>query len=262
MSITITPFTVGELCDGAAWTVPDVDALATHIAIVAAGQAYQLENILLAAGLPKVEASKAARAEAMKLLTVEEGDPFHRDGWIFQVMSWIAAHHNAENSIIRTPHMIKALKGFDGLQVVISTEDGSVQNVIIFEDKATERPREVIRNDVWPDFVALESGEKEHVLVSEITTLLRIGGYVDAPAIVKNVIWEKSRVFKASITVSETHSNASGRNRLFAGYDKTVSGDKSRRKGDTFFVDGLRPWMDALAEKAKAILSTSGTTHV
>lgn len=38
------------------------------------------------------------------MLTVAAGaDPYHRDGWIFQVMSWIAAYRATPNSIIRPP---------------------------------------------------------------------------------------------------------------------------------------------------------------
>lgn len=252
MSIKISPFNVGDICDGASWVVLDIDELAAQIAMVAAGQADQLEEILKSAGVPVVEASNAARNEAIRLLTVEEGDPFHRDGWIFQVMSWIAAQQNADSSIIRTPHMIKALKGFDGLQVVIDNDD--VANVIIFEDKATVNSRKTIKEDVWPDFLAIEAGENENVLVSEITTLLRIGGYKNAMAIAKKVIWEKSRIFKASITISAKHSTDIGRSRLFKGYQDQVKGDKLRRRGDTFLIENLRGWMEDLAKRSKTIL--------
>lgn len=257
MSIKITPFSVGDICDGASWVVSDLDELAAHVAMVAAGQADQLEEILKSAGVPVFEASEAARREAIRLLTVEEGDPYHRDGWMFQVMSWIAAQHNAQDSIIRTPHMIKALKGFDGIQVVTNSE--GVANVILFEDKATGRPRETIKNDVWPDFLAIESGENENVLVSEVTTLLRIGGFKNASEIAKKVIWDKSRIFKASITVSALHSTEEGRSRLFKGYEEQVKGERARRRGDTFFVENLRGWMDDLAKRSKEILQAGMT---
>jgi hypothetical protein len=68
--------------------------------------------------------------------------------------------------------MILAHKGFDGLQLEIDTSNGFVTAAVIFEDKATDNPRDTIRDEVWPDFKLLEAGERENVLSADVSALL------------------------------------------------------------------------------------------
>lgn len=254
MAITTTSFSLGSLCDGCAWSVPDIDLLATQIAIVAVGQADHLAEILAASGMSQLDADNVARLEAVKLVTANAGDPYHRDGWLFQVMSWICAHRLSPSAIIRTPHMIHALKGLDGLQVEVN-QDG-VSQVLIFEDKATDNPRDVIREDVWPEFREIESGSRQNVIAAEVVALLKGGGYPDPSGAVKSIIWGGARSFKASITVGDYHATPAGLASLFSDYDDVVKGDKGRRRGDIFHVEDLRGWMEALAEKVIAVLQS------
>jgi hypothetical protein len=162
LSIGLTPFGDGELCYGWSWTVQDEALLADHIARVALGQARHVAKILAGAQLGPPATSAAAAANAIAMLTVEGPDPSHRDGWMFQVMSWIAANRAAPDAIIHPPQMIQAHKGFDGLQLDVDRETGRIVAAIIFEDKATEDPRDVIRDYVWPEFAKLE-GESERM---------------------------------------------------------------------------------------------------
>jgi len=102
------------------------------IARGALGQSRAVERILSATnGLP-ADYPTGGFAGAMAPLTVEEGaDPYHRDGWVFQVISWIAAHREDDDALIRAPQMSKADKGLDGL--MIQFEDGDVARVVICE---------------------------------------------------------------------------------------------------------------------------------
>ncbi|MEN4937507.1 hypothetical protein ABE424_16770 [Stenotrophomonas sp. TWI1149] len=254
MAIETRPYTVASLCDGNEWSVPDADLLAVQIAMVALGQADHLAEILKASGVPQVEADGIARSEAIKLVTASADNPYHRDGWLFQVMSWICAHRLNANSAIRTPHMILAHKGLDGLQV--EAGENGISHVVIFEDKATDNPRDVIRDEVWPEFRELESGSRQNMIAAEVVSLLKSSGYPNATDAVKSIIWREARVFKASITVGDYHASPRGLSSLFMDYDEVVKGDMSRRRGDIFHVADLRGWMQELAEKVVAILDS------
>lgn len=250
MSIALTPFAHGPLVFGHVWTVADQDELADQVAQVALGQSVHVERILAGATPALVRSSSAAQG-ALALLTADANDPSHRDGWLFQVMSWIAACRAAPTSLMRAPHMTHAQKGFDGLELVIDSASRRVTAAIIFEDKATVNPRDTMRDEVWPQVRALETGAKDNVLMSEVSTLLRTHPDLDPVAAVEQVVWKDVRRYRVSVTVSTTHATERGRKRLFKGYDAVAPGALDRRQGCTFEALHLRNWMGELAEKAK-----------
>lgn len=251
MPIDLTPFEHGTLCFGNTWSIANVSTLAVHIAQVAIGQDRHIQKILAGASLAAPPTTSRAAANAIKLLTVPAGeDPWHRDGWIFQVLSWIAAYRASPNSIIRAPQMILAQKGFDGLELLVDTANGKIKGAVIFEDKATDDPRTTIREKVWPEFAALESGESENVLVSEVVGLLATRPNIDPDAAIESVLWNHVRRYRISITVGDTHASEQGRRRLFDGYDTVAGGEPHRRRAETFHILNMRAWMQTLAEKA------------
>jgi hypothetical protein len=251
MPINLTPFEHGTLCFGNTWSVVNETALAVQVARVALGQDRHIQKILAGASLAAPPTTRPAAAAAIELLTVPVGDdPWHRDGWIFQVLSWIAAYRASPNSIIRAPQMILAQKGFDGLELLIDTANGKIKGAVIFEDKATDNPRTTIKDKVWPEFAALESGQSENVLVSEVLGLLATRPNIDPDAAIESILWNQVRRYRISITVGDTHASEQGRRRLFDGYDTVAGGEAHRRRAETLHVQNLRAWMQALAEKA------------
>jgi hypothetical protein len=150
MPLNLTAVTHGELCHGSRWEIADEDDLARKIALLALGQYRHVAAIL--AGIDKQNpATRAgAAAGAIALVTVPQGqESYHRDGWIFQAISWIAAHRGETGTVVRAPHTIAAHKGFDGMQVRLDADGAAATAVVIFEDKATTSPRPTIRGDVW-----------------------------------------------------------------------------------------------------------------
>lgn len=263
MTINLTPFKHEPLCYGHTWTVEDESVLAQRIARVALGQARHIQKILAGASVVAPATTENAARDAIKLLTVAAGeDPWHRDGWMFQVLSWIAAYRAAPDSIISTPHIRLADKGFDGLELEINKKTGKVKGAIIFEDKATDNPRDTVRGAVWPEFAALESGERENMLTAEVVALLSTKPNIDPDAAIENIIWGNVRRYRVSITVGANHSDEAGRRRLFKGYDAIAAGDMKRRRAETLHVDDLRAWMQRLAEKAITIVRAEMTAHV
>ncbi|PWC26465.1 hypothetical protein [Teichococcus aestuarii] len=250
MTLTLQRVEAPDLCEGSEWTVVDQDVLAEQIARIAVGQYRHVARILLGAGASAANVIQAAKKDAVALLSLKpEEKPWHRDGWVFQAISWIAAHSDGSVAI-RAPHLIKAHKGFDGLKLEFS-DTGAVTAVVVFEDKATDNPRDTIRDDVWPGIVRLEQGERSNELSQEVSALLetQLKSFpdLDVDAAVQEIAWKEARRYRVAITVDKSHANAKLRMALFKDFDSHAPGDTSRRLAETMHVSDLRPWMQAFA---------------
>lgn len=250
MTLALQKVTAPNLCEGSEWVVVDRDALAEQVARIAVGQYRHVSKILLGAGASAAKVTQAAKKDAIALLSLKPGEkPWHRDGWMFQAISWIAAHNDG-GAAIRAPHLIKAHKGFDGLKLELS-DAGEVTAVVIFEDKATENPRATIRDDVWPGIARLEQGERSNELGQEVSALLeaqlRSFPDLDVDAAVQEIAWKEARRYRVAITVDKSHATAEPRMALFKDFDSYAPGDTSRRRAETMHVPDLRPWMEAFA---------------
>ncbi len=262
MPIQLTPILHKSLVHGYTWEVVDEELLAQLIARVALGQARHVSKILLNVGQSLPVPIDDSWAAAVGMFTVPAGaDPWHRDGWMFQVMSWLSAHKAGPNSLINTPQMIFAQKGFDGIQLDFNAA-GAISAIVIFEDKATDHPRETIRDEVWPEFEEYERGGDAHVLVAEVTGLLEKRPGIDVDDVIRRAVWKDSRRFRVSITVGDRHATDAGRVRLFKDYEAIVPGDIERRRGETFYVGDLRAWMNNIASKALAYIAALKAAHV
>lgn len=255
MALTLEKVSAPDLCEGSEWVVLDEDALAEHVARIAVGQYRHVAKILLGEGATAATVNQAAKTDAIKLLTLKVDEkPWHRDGWLFQAISWIAAH-NASGVAIRAPHLIKAHKGFDGLKLELN-DAGEATAVIIFEDKATDQPRDTIREEVWPGIVKLEQGERTNELSQEVSSLLeaqlKTFPNLNVDAAIQQIVWKNARRYRVAITVDKPHVAAAKRKRLFKDYDTHAPGDIVRRGAETLFVPDLRPWMQTFADKAIA----------
>ncbi len=263
MTIVLTSFADGTLCQGCAWTIADEHQLAERVAFVALGQSRHVAKILSGINVIPPSTTASTRAAAVKLLTVSPGaESWHRDGWLFQTMSWLVASQANPSALIRAPHMILAHKGFDGLQLELDSATGMVSAAVIFEDKATENPRKTIREEVWPEFQLFEAGDRENVLTADVSSLLSTQPGIDADKAIENVIWRQVRRYRISITVDGAYSTPAGRKRLFKGYDEVATGDVVRRRSEILLVHQLRPWMAALADQAIALLKAKGPANV
>ncbi|MCO2620655.1 hypothetical protein FA317_10680 [Pseudomonas aeruginosa] len=261
MPISLESYDHPSLCHGQVWTITDENLLAEQIARVALGQSRHVQKIIAGANIGPPASRASAAQGAIELLSVPvDGDPWHRDGWIFQVISWIAAQKANPSVLIRPPQMIHALKGFDGLCLELS--EGEVTAATIFEDKATDDSRTTIRDLVWPEFRLLDQGDRENVLVAEVVALLETSRDVDPDIAIENIIWKNARHYRVSITVGKHHSTAAGRLKLFKGYDEVIDGNVSKRGGGILYLENLRPWMASLADKSIAHIKTLVAAHV
>lgn len=188
-----------------------------------------------------------------------------RDGWLFQMISWIslAIKNKGEVYLSQHPHNAPAQHGIDGLSIVLNKDD-TISKIIITEDKCTTNPRMRIRKEVFPEFQAFENGEKDHALIGILSNLL---SNIDSDKLlqsVQNDIFNNDfRQYRVGITREKTHNSIKGRKGLFADYDGCVVGDlPTRRSGATIYIDDLRNWMNDFAEKTIDYLESKKTGDV
>ncbi|OMP95552.1 hypothetical protein [Raoultella terrigena] len=256
MPISFIPIAEEDCWSGTTWTVDDEDKLAELVARVAIGQARVVERTLRATDALAQGYPKGGFEGARELLSVKSGqDTYHRDGWVFQVISWVAAHLSYRNAQIRAPQMLKADKGLDGLLIEFANDE--LARVVICEEKATEHPRQKIQSAVWPEFEIFEAGARDNELVASITSLLERSNCSDPDSVVANILWQDKRAYRVSVTVGKGHSTVAGRKRLFEHYDEKVHGNISRRRAETLYLADMRGWIAAISEKAILAIDTA-----
>lgn len=249
MPLILTPLHKNIVSEGHSWTVNDETMLAKLIAHVALGQSRTVVKVLSDLGDKPKKGPRSAVKGARKLLEAKtKEEEYHRDGWMFQVISWIAAHLEDPNRLIRAPHMIWAHKGLDGLMVEMDGSDAVA--LVICEEKATGEPRKTIRDKVWPEFTDFETGVRDNELVAEVTTLLERHGELDCDAIIEATLWDEKRAYRVAVTGEKFRLKESSQLKLFRGFDVAVQGDLSKRRSAIMIVDDLRLWMKTLAGTA------------
>ena len=250
--ITFEPISNGKLWSGSDWYITDEDELATLIARVALGQYRHVLNVLNETDCIAYAPTQSALEGAIRTLTAKDPEnPWQRDGWLFQVISWIAANIQDPASLKSPPHIIHADKGFDGLHLRLDEANENVVLAIVCEEKATDGPRGKITSQVWPEFQSLEAGMRDNELVSETTTLLAQNDHVNPDKAVHEILWKQARAFRVSITIGDKEFSKNGRKKLFKGYENAAPGDNlEKRRAETFHQSDLRDWMKRMAVKA------------
>jgi hypothetical protein len=234
----------GELCYGFEWTVTDEKCLARLVARLVLGHYRHVEGILTATKRLQPSSSKESTGGAISKLLALPTD--HRDGWLFQMISWVALHTSTSskgNVAVSTPQPRASDKGFDSLMVQLSPTE-SLSSVVICEDKATSRCRNTVRDQIWPEFKECEAGRRDNELMSEVTAILERYKPDKVDSLIRAIHWKEQRRYRISITVQEPHNTSVGRTHLFKGYNDIVSGDVNRRRAETVRVDDVRVWLE------------------
>ena len=252
--ITFETIENGNSWTGVEWNIEDEDELAKLLARVAMGQYRHVLKVLVGTNCIEYAPTKSIIDGAIQLLTAKNPDePWHRDGWLFQVISWFAANIQNPQTLKSAPHMIHAHKGFDGVHIILDKNNENVAAVVICEEKATGNPRNKITSQVWPEFISLETGSRDNELVSEITALLEKNGHIDPDEAVHKIFWEKARAYRVSITVGDKENSEKGRKALFKGYETAAPGKNvEKRRAEIFYQKNIREWMSDISAKAIA----------
>ena len=242
-------------CQGVSFVVTDTNALARAVALVLV-QEYVLARRILS-GAPTADNGDAVALpkDAIDDIITRRLKPpvdYHRDGFLFQLIMWLAAHLDLQDGdLVALPHAQASAKGQDS--IVVHRAGGAVVALSICEDKATEKPRATVRDEVWPEIREYEAGGRRDELRSNIIATLGLGGVPvdEAIALVRRISWEGQRRYRVRLTLERARSGG-----IFKGFDDIVTGSVERRRGETVQLSGLRAWMTDFAAKVESELRT------
>lgn len=254
MPLTNTTYTSGNICHGYEWLVRNEKLLASLITRLLMGQYRHVQKILASETTSRVTSISTAGIDDLirKMTPENDTEMYHRDGWVFQMTTWIAAKILDPHIMSSPPQSQSAMKGLDNL--FVRTNSNRVTQVIIGEDKATINERSTITSQVWPGIEVFETGHRDHELLNEITPILeRNRSTLDVDECLKELLWEQIRTYRVCISVKENQDNKS-RRKLFMGYGKVAKGKIIKRRAETFVINDLRQWMDNLCKRIVRIL--------
>lgn len=254
MTLTILPTATVPQCLGTVWTVADVDALAEVCAQIMIGRALHAAMILDGShpvGTPPI--IRAALKEKLRLELHPTTNPkaWHRDGLLFEIISWVAARLTAtSNEAISDPHLKATNQGTDCVKVTIDPASRTLARATIYEYKCTTNWRQLFSQDVLAAFREYVSGERDNKLAQAAITLLTELGFTrdERNAAYDELVQARPLSFQASLTVEPSGFSADERLKLFAGYDAIV-GDIATRGGNTMPLDNVRGWFAAFAAR-------------
>src|SRR5690554_1425568 len=181
-------------CQGITFTITDEDALAQAIAHVLAQEYAMAQSILLGVAIAESGDEITLETEEIDDIVLRRLKPpvdYHRDGFLFQLIMWLAAHLDLdEGDLVALPHAQASAKGQDS--IVVHRSGDAVVALSICEDKATENPRDTVRDEVWPEIQDYEGGGRRDELRSNIIATLGLGGVPMGEAIelVRRISWE------------------------------------------------------------------------
>ncbi|MBS7671496.1 hypothetical protein [Croceicoccus gelatinilyticus] len=249
MTLVVEPTAILPQCLGSVWTVADPDELAEVCAQILIGRALHAAMILDGvhpAGTPPIVS--AALKEKLRLELHPQTDPkiWHRDGLLFEIISWVAARLTATvDDAISDPHLKATNQGTDCVKVTIDPGTRTLTRATVYEYKCTTNWRQLFSQDVLAAFREYVSGERDNQLAQAAITLLIGLGFTPQE---RNVAYDelirtRPLAFQASLTVAPSGFTAEQRLALFSGYD-TIAGDVTTRGGDTMPLDDVRAWFE------------------
>lgn len=259
MPFSVNPRTSMHQIELADLTIIDSARLSRLIALVLIGRKTHAERILKGTATPDPRPSPETIAEAIAHLTCTQktttdnygnvqphAKVVHRDGWMLQIMSWIVHRLEFPNALLRAPHSHSAGKGFDGL--MLQMDGFTVTYVKLFEEKATDSPRDTVQQNVWPEFKVYEAGDRDGEMTAEASTLLELVPDLDVAELTSSSQWFTLKKYCA--TVATSTSSLPPRVELFEGYEATVAGAKERRAAKLLLFNDLRSSFEDLAKMA------------
>ena len=171
----------------------------------------------------------------------------HRDGLLFQHISWIAARLQFPTAEATPPHVRKADKGFDGVLVDIDVANIQLSRVILCEDKASISPRGLVTSNIWPDIQSIVAGDRDLEVLDAITPLLSSLQESDRELAIARLVWERARHFRVALTAGDDQIRDKAYNHLFDGFDDNAGGEVTARLAEVMPMSDVRKYLDDLA---------------
>lgn len=239
------------------FSVENEDLLAEYVGKVVLGHYAHVKKIInrLSPETPNIpnEIIDIAIEKLNKPTDIEK-----RDGWVFQIISWLVLviQKNDEIYYCQQPHDAPAQHGIDGIGIVLNS-DMKIKNIIITEDKCTTNPRVLIPK-IWKEFIDFENGTEDNKIVSRISSLLEnIDDGIVLEAIQNDLYSKKLRKYRVGINRDDKYEELEKRKNLFKGYDTCVlDDDATRRTASTMHKNDIRDWMEKFSHKVVNYLQT------
>ncbi len=242
---------VDSYCTGISFAITDETALSKAIALILVQEFALARQMISGGSVATAAVISQSDIDDIILRRLHPTDAYHRDGFLFQLMMWVASHLDLlPGDLVSLPHAQGSAKGQDG--IIVHRSDQSVVALTICEDKATENPRDTVRDDVWPEIKAYQSGGRRDELRSNIIATLGIGGICsdEATKLIRGISWDGKLRYRVRVTIEPTRRTPD----LFKGFDSHVTGDVQMRRGETVTVAQMRSWMTAFSAKVEAEL--------
>lgn len=176
----------------------------------------------------------------------------HRDGLLFQHISWIAARLQFPTAEATPPHVRKADKGFDGVLVDVDIANVQLSRVVLCEDKASISPRGLVTSSIWPDVKSIIAGNRDIEVLDAITPLLSSLQEEDRELAIARLVWERARHFRVALTVGDDQIQNDAYNHLFNGFDDNAGGKVTARLAEVMPMKDVRKYLDDLATQVVA----------
>ncbi len=229
------------------------------------GQAAHAARIIseLLPAEPQIN-QEALRADAKRALSIRGATEkerkaacHHRDGLIFEIISWIAAKMSNKKALLRDPHVKPTTQGLDGLMIELDDDQTVIIRATIFEDKCSENPREMFRGKIMPAFLKYHSGERANELLAAAAPLLQKSTLCEENIIIaaSRIIDKAYRVYRGCLATTLSDDSKKRRIRIFKGFERLEGIAESQRIGGVLVTgEDLRAWFDDVAMRAIAYI--------
>lgn len=249
--------------------INDEMELAGHVGRIILGHFAHVKRILreLTTTPPRAEESAIGAAIGILQSTGKSKyDIEKRDGWVFQIISWLALFNanRGHSFYCQPPHDAPAQHGIDNVGIILDEHD-VITNVIITEDKCTDDNHRVLIPRIWKEFEEFEMGGRNNKLVSRVSAMIDNLKDGDVLAANENNIYKSElRQYRVGINRNDEHQSKAQRIKLFKNYDTCVTGDEPlRRFASTLHQPDIRAWMEQFSVKViQHLESLKPTTNV
>lgn len=250
--LQITPMDCSPLVIDYSYIVVNQNQLAQWVAQLLLGNSLHISRVIEGLDLQAVNMrDKAIDSIINRLNTC---GVYKRDGWLFQMISWIAlninlhSQHGSGKVFMNAPHTAPAQHGIDGFSLVIDDKK-QIKYIVLCEDKCSKNPRDIITSQIFPEFEEFEEGKYDNRVLAEVSSIIRgEDGGVLLQNIQDDIVNNKYWMYRIGVTRKDEHNSKEGRETLFEDYDKKVKGAVSRRDAATVNLADVRAWMEAFSQ--------------
>ncbi|RDJ10088.1 hypothetical protein B5K05_13210 [Rhizobium phaseoli] len=177
-----------------------------------------------------------------------DSDTWARDGLLFQHISWIAVRVQMPGAHMTPPHVRQSDKGFDGFIIDIDPANNTLRRLVLCEDKASHKPRNLITQSVWAEIRDIVGGGRDDQIIAGITNLVRAIPEIDEEEFINEIFWGDEREFRVSVATGEDIRKNGLFSHLMEGFEEAAGGEHSSRVGAVLAFPEVRSGLQSLAD--------------